>query len=118
MPFVEEESLRTRLKREGPLPLDTALRIAVDVGEALAYAHGRGVIHRDIKPGNILLSEGSAVVTDFGIAAALEQAPDEHLTRTGLSVGSVGYMSPECQRRFRSGQNRRSRIGHFRRHRV
>lgn len=95
MPFVEGESLRERLTREGSLPLDEALRIARDVAEALEYAHGRGVIHRDIKPGNILLTAGSAVVTDFGIAAAMDEAAEPHLTRPGLSVGTPGYMSPE-----------------------
>ena len=95
MPFVEGESLRERLTREGSLPLDEALRIARDVAEALEYAHGRGVIHRDIKPGNILLTAGSAVVTDFGIAAAMDEAAQPHLTRPGLSVGTPGYMSPE-----------------------
>lgn len=95
MPFVEGESLRERLEREGPLPVDQALRIARDVAEALAYAHNRDVVHRDIKPGNVLLAGESAVVADFGIAAALDSAPEDHLTRTGISVGSVGYMSPE-----------------------
>jgi len=95
MPFVDGESLSERLAREGRLPVEDATRIVRDVGEALAYAHDRGVVHRDIKPGNILLAGGSAVVTDFGIAAALDRTPEDHLTRTGLSVGSVGYMSPE-----------------------
>ena len=95
MPFVEGESLRERLAREGPLPIHEALRIASDVAEALVYAHAHGVVHRDIKPGNILLTTGSAVVTDFGVAVAMDEAADEHLTRTGLSVGTPGYMSPE-----------------------
>lgn len=94
MPFVEEESLRERLARVGPLPVDEALRIAHDVAEALAHAHGNDVVHRDIKPGNVMLTGESAVVTDFGIAVAMDEAA-EHLTRTGHSVGTAGYMSPE-----------------------
>ncbi|MFW6085481.1 MAG: protein kinase domain-containing protein, partial [Gemmatimonadota bacterium] len=95
MPFVEGESLRERLTREGPLPVDQALRLARDVTGALRYAHDHGVIHRDIKPGNILLTEGGAVVTDFGIASAIGAGGGDHLTQTGHSVGTVGYMSPE-----------------------
>ena len=70
MPYVEGESLRSRLVREGALPMDDALRIARETADALAYAHSRGVVHRDIKPGNILLIGGHAVVADFGIATA------------------------------------------------
>lgn len=95
MPFVAGESLRARLSRDEPLPVHEALRVARDVAEALTYAHGHELVHRDIKPGNVLLTEGGAVVTDFGIAAAIDQLPEDHLTRTGLSVGSAGYMSPE-----------------------
>lgn len=95
MPFVEGESLKERLTREGDLPVEAALRIACDVGEALAHAHDRGVVHRDIKPGNILLAGTTAVVTDFGIALAMDEAAREPLTRAGLSVGTPGYMSPE-----------------------
>jgi serine/threonine-protein kinase len=95
MPYVEGESLRGRLQREGQLPLDDALRLTRQVAEALDYAHHLGVVHRDIKPDNILLSRGHALVADFGIALALSQAGGERLTETGLSVGSPGYMSPE-----------------------
>ena len=94
MPFVEGESLRDRLHREGPLPLGDALRIAAQVADALDYAHARGIIHRDIKPENILLSDGHAKVADFGIAR-LAGAPSGNLTQTGMSLGTPSYMSPE-----------------------
>ncbi|MBT8403086.1 MAG: protein kinase [Gemmatimonadetes bacterium] len=95
MPRVRGESLDARLAREGRLPVEEATRIAGQVASALHYAHGEGVIHRDIKPGNILLTDGHAYVVDFGIARALEQAGAERLTRTGLAVGTPTYMSPE-----------------------
>jgi len=95
MPFVSGESLRARLLRERTLDLDTAAAIARDVADALGYAHRHGVVHRDIKPENVLFSEGHALVTDFGIAKAVSQASDEPLTRTGVAVGTPGYMSPE-----------------------
>ena len=94
MPYVEGESLRTRLEREGRLPLDEALRVAGEVGDALAYAHSRGLVHRDIKPENILFQAGHAVVCDFGIAQ-IADGGDGHLTRTGHAVGTMAYMSPE-----------------------
>ncbi len=95
MPYVEGESLRGRLTREKQLPLDDALQIAREVGDALDYAHRRGVVHRDIKPENILLAEQHAVVADFGIARAIVAASGQKLTTTGLVIGSPAYMSPE-----------------------
>jgi eukaryotic-like serine/threonine-protein kinase len=95
MPFVKGQSLATRLEREGPLPVEEAVRIACEVAGALETAHRQGVIHRDIKPSNVLLSAGHAVVADFGIAAALDEAKVGRLTRTGISMGSPIYMSPE-----------------------
>jgi TolB-like protein/tetratricopeptide (TPR) repeat protein len=95
MPFVEGESLRERLQREGPLPVEEAIRIAMEVGDALDHAHARGLVHRDIKPENILLEAGHAVVSDFGIARAVSHAGRTRLTETGFVVGTVAYMSPE-----------------------
>jgi eukaryotic-like serine/threonine-protein kinase len=95
MPYVEGESLRARLSHHGRLPLAAALRIGREVAEALDYAHRHGVIHRDIKPENILLEDEQAVVADFGIARAVEAAGGEHLTSTGLTIGTPAYMSPE-----------------------
>jgi len=95
VPYVRGESLRTKLEREQQLPLDAALRITEQVASALDYAHRQGVIHRDVKPENILLHEGEAMVADFGIALAVLQEAGERLTATGLSVGTPEYMSPE-----------------------
>jgi formylglycine-generating enzyme required for sulfatase activity len=96
MEYVEGESLAERLRREGPLQREEALRITAEVGDALQYAHERGILHRDVKPENILLSGGHALVADFGIAKAVAgSAPGESLTASGVSVGTVQYMSPE-----------------------
>jgi len=95
LPYIEGESLRQRLTREGQLPLEEVLRLTRAVAGALQYAHDQGVIHRDIKPENILLSRGEPVVADFGIALAAASAGRERLTETGLSLGTPAYMSPE-----------------------
>src|SRR2546425_563345 len=95
MPYVEGESLREHLQREGQLPLDEAFRITRAVASALDFAHGHGVIHRDIKPENILISGGEAVVADFGIGRAITAAARDTLTGTGIAIGTPGYMSPE-----------------------
>ena len=93
MPYVEGESLSARMKREGQLPVEDAVKLAREVSDALAYAHERGIIHRDIKPANILISGGHALVADFGIARAVGSG--EAITATGLAVGTPQYMSPE-----------------------
>ncbi len=95
MPYVEGESLRERLDRERQLPLTDALRIAREVADALSAAHAHGVVHRDIKPDNVLLSGGHAVVADFGIARAISAAGGATLTTSGLAMGTPAYMSPE-----------------------
>ncbi len=95
VPFITGESLRQRLERERQLRLDDALAIARDVAAALDHAHRRGIMHRDVKPDNILLHEGEAMLADFGIALALREAAGERLTGTGLSLGTPQYMSPE-----------------------
>jgi serine/threonine-protein kinase len=95
MPYVEGESLRDRLLREKELPLEDALRITREVGDALSYAHDHGVIHRDIKPENIMLTGDHAVLADFGIARAIDTAGGERVTKSGHFVGTPMYMSPE-----------------------
>ena len=102
MPFVDGESLRTKLAREGALPIGETCRILRDVADALAYAHRHGVVHRDIKPENILLAEGHALVADFGVAKAVSDAAGvvdgaahTTLTTAGMTLGTPTYMSPE-----------------------
>ncbi|MFN2400620.1 MAG: protein kinase [Gemmatimonadaceae bacterium] len=95
MPYVEGESLGDRLHRERQLPVDDAVRITREVASALDYAHRKGTVHRDIKPGNILLQDGHALVTDFGVARALTTTGSGRITDTGISVGTPIYMSPE-----------------------
>ncbi len=95
MPYIEGETLADKIGREKQLPVDEALGIATSVASALQHAHDKGIIHRDIKPGNILLQDGQPVVGDFGIALAVGAAGGARLTETGLSVGTPYYMSPE-----------------------
>jgi tRNA A-37 threonylcarbamoyl transferase component Bud32/tetratricopeptide (TPR) repeat protein len=96
MPFVEGQTLRRRLEREKRLSVDDALRIAHEITDALGYAHARGIVHRDVKPENILLADtGHALVADFGIARAAQLAREDRLTVTGVSLGTPAYMAPE-----------------------
>jgi len=92
MPHVAGESLRQHLDRRGPLPLDVALRVVDELLDVLEYAHARGVVHRDIKPDNILLQQSHAVLADFGVARVLSET---RLTKTGVALGTPGYMPPE-----------------------
>jgi tetratricopeptide (TPR) repeat protein/tRNA A-37 threonylcarbamoyl transferase component Bud32/TolB-like protein len=95
MPYVEGESLRDRLNRDKQFPIDDALKIASEVADALGFAHDHNVIHRDIKPENILLEARHAVVADFGVARAIEEAGETRLTETGIAIGTPAYLSPE-----------------------
>jgi serine/threonine-protein kinase len=95
MPFVEGETLRARLARDGRLPVNVAVQVAREMAEALDHAHRNGIVHRDVKPENVLLQGDHAVVADFGIALALEHAGGDRLTRTGIAIGTPQYMAPE-----------------------
>ncbi|MGD2120715.1 MAG: serine/threonine-protein kinase [Gemmatimonadota bacterium] len=95
MPYVKGESLRTRLTKERQLPVEDAVQITQEIAGALAYAHDEGIIHRDVKPANIMLEAGQAVLADFGVAHAVVEAGGDRLTRTGTSLGTPSYMSPE-----------------------
>lgn len=98
MPYVEGESLRTRIARDGELPVAESIRLLRDVASALSYAHTHGIMHRDIKPDNVLLSAGSAVVADFGVAKAISDSAttgNVSLTSTGMALGTPAYMAPE-----------------------
>ncbi|MGH7702367.1 MAG: serine/threonine-protein kinase, partial [Gemmatimonadales bacterium] len=96
MPFIAGESLRVKLAREGELPVIEAVRILREVVDALSYAHRNGVVHRDIKPDNVLLAEGHAVVTDFGVAKAVSASSGKSsLTSLGVALGTPAYMAPE-----------------------
>ncbi len=96
MPYVDGQSLRDRLAREGELPVHEAVRLLVEITDALAFAHAQGVVHRDIKPDNILLSGRHALVMDFGVAKAVSEATGRHtLTSVGVALGTPAYMAPE-----------------------
>ena len=101
MPFVRGESVKQLLATSGKLPVRDAVRILSEVATALGYAHRRGIVHRDIKPGNILMADGVAVLADFGVARAIfaaretDAVGDPALTATGMSVGTPTYMAPE-----------------------
>jgi len=95
MPYIQGETLRSKLDRETQFGIDEAVRITRDVADALDYAHRNGVVHRDIKPENILLHDGRPMVADFGIALALSAAAGGRMTETGMSLGTPHYMSPE-----------------------
>ena len=98
MAYVDGESLRALMLREGQMEVDDSLRLSREVGTALAYAHANGVIHRDIKPENVLISDGHAVVADFGVARAIQEAREDVLTAPGVALGTPDYMSPEQAR--------------------
>ena len=95
MPYVAGGSLRDRLRPGEPLPLDAALHVTTHVAAALDHAHRQGVVHRDVKPENVLFSDGEPIVADFGIARAVSTAGGSNVTRTGVPLGTPGYMSPE-----------------------
>jgi serine/threonine-protein kinase len=95
MPFLEGPTLRARLQQEGRLPVEEACHIAEAVASALGAAHQAGIIHRDVKPENVILVDGEALVADFGVARAVSVAGGDRLTTTGFVVGTTEYMAPE-----------------------
>ena len=95
MPYLPGDSLRQRLEKSGRLEVREAVEIGCEIADALVYAHSRGLIHRDIKPDNILFSDGRAMVTDFGVAVAIKASMDDRLTAPGEVLGTPTYMSPE-----------------------
>src|SRR5262249_22673321 len=97
MPYIEGDTVRTRLARDGPFSIMETLRILRDLADALAYAHRLGIVHRDIKPENVLLAQGHALVTDFGVAKALSHSTGSGgpLTTVGVALGTPSYMAPE-----------------------
>ena len=112
MPYVEGQSLRDRLARQGELPVHDAVRILVEIVDALAHAHARGVVHRDIKPDNVLLSGRHALVMDFGVAKAVSEATGGRaLTTAGVALGTPAYMAPE---QATADPHARSSGGHLR----
>lgn len=95
MPLVRGETLKEQIDRDGPLDLDSALRISLELAAALEYAHEAGIVHRDVKPANVFIESGIAILSDFGIALALDAADGERLTDSGVFMGTAEYMSPE-----------------------
>src|SRR4029453_18492680 len=96
MPFIDGETLRDRIRREGQLPIEATVRILREVADALAHAHSRGIVHRDVKPDNVLISDRHVFLADFGVARALTQHADGiTITGTGILIGTPAYMAPE-----------------------
>ncbi len=96
MPYIEGETLRQRIEKEGELPVTETVRIIREVVDALAFAHSKGVVHRDIKPDNVMLIGGHAIVADFGVAKAISEATGrDKLTTAGVALGTPAYMAPE-----------------------
>ena len=101
MPLIQGESLRERMSRERPMPIETATQVLQELASALAYAHDQGIVHRDIKPENVMFFHGSAVVLDFGIGKALtaataaQEETKGRITQRGMSLGTPTYISPE-----------------------
>ena len=100
MPLIQGESLRERMSRERPMPIETATQVLQELASALAYAHDQGIVHRDIKPENVMFFHGSAVVLDFGIGKALtaataaQEETKGRITQRGMSLGTPTYISP------------------------